>query len=65
MKRVKMTSYEAACEGFERQVPAQFNYGGDVVDVWAEDADRMVLIWVNDAGEERCFTYADICDLTN
>lgn len=65
MKRVDMTSYEAACEGFEWDVPAQFNYGGDVVDAWAQDPKRMALIWVNDAGEERRFTYADIRDLTN
>ncbi|WP_370212378.1 AMP-binding protein, partial [Roseovarius sp.] len=65
MQRVEMTSYEAACARFEWQVPECFNYGGDVVDAWAEDPARMALIWVNDAGEERRFTYADIRDLTN
>lgn len=65
MQRVEMTSYEAACERFEWRVPETFNYGGDVVDAWAEDPERMALIWVNEAGEERRFTYADIRDLTN
>lgn len=65
MKRVDMTSYEAACEGFEWQIPETFNYGGDVVDAWAEDPQRLALIWVNEAGEERRFTYAEIRDLTN
>ena len=65
MQRVEMTSYEAACERFAWEVPETFNYGGDVVDAWAEDPERMALIWVNDAGEERRFTYADIRDLTN
>ncbi|MEO3413130.1 AMP-binding protein [Roseovarius sp. CAU 1744] len=65
MNRLEMTSYEAARERFEWQVPENFNFGGDVVDAWAEDPDRLALIWVNDAGEERRFTYADIRDLTN
>lgn len=65
MKRVEMTSYEAAYDDFEWEIPAQFNYGGDVVDIWAKDLDRLALIWVNEAGEERRFTYADIRDLTN
>ena len=65
MKRVDMTSYEFACENFEWQVPAQFNYGGDVVDAWADDPDRLALIWVNGEGRERRFTFAEIRDLTN
>ena len=65
MKRIEMTSYEAARDGFDWEVPARFNYGGDVVDAWAQDRDRMALIWVNGAGDERRFTYADIRDLTN
>ncbi len=65
MKRVDMTSYEFACENFEWQVPAQFNYGGDVVDAWADDPERMALIWVNGEGRERRFTFAEIRGLTN
>ncbi|MDP2580326.1 AMP-binding protein [Shimia thalassica] len=65
MKRTEMTTYEEAYNGFQWEIPDTFNYGGDVVDRWAENPDRMALIWVNDAGEERRFTYADIRDLTN
>jgi acyl-coenzyme A synthetase/AMP-(fatty) acid ligase len=65
MKRIEMTTYEEARDGFEWEIPAQFNYGGDVVDAWAEDPARIALIWVNDADEERKFTYADIRDLSN
>ncbi|CUH66569.1 hypothetical protein TG4357_02489 [Thalassovita gelatinovora] len=35
MKRVEMTSYETTSKSFEWKLPAQFNYGGDVVDAWA------------------------------
>jgi len=65
MKRIEMTSYDAARDGFAWDIPDTFNFGGDVVDVWAEDPARMALIWVNHAGEERRFTYADIRDLSN
>ena len=65
MERVEMRSYEAAHERFAWQVPETFNYGGDVVDAWAEEPDRLALIWTNEAGEERRFSYADIRDLTN
>ncbi|MEL6596751.1 MAG: AMP-binding protein [Pseudomonadota bacterium] len=65
MKRIEMTSYEAAYGAFEWDIPDTFNFGADVVDAWAENPDRMALIWVNDKGDERRFTYADIRDLTN
>lgn len=65
MKRVEMTSYDDAHRSFEWDIPKTFNYGGDVVDEWAKGPDRLALIWVNDAGEERRFSYADIRDLTN
>ncbi len=65
MKRVEMTSYEAAYQGFDWDIPETFNYGGEVVDAWAADRARMALIWVGDTGEERRFTYADIRDLSN
>ena len=65
MKRTKMTSYEDTHRDFEWDIPETFNFGGDVVDVWAKDPDRIALIWVNDAGEERRFTYADMRDQTN
>lgn len=65
MERVEMVTYEAARDNFAWKIPEDFNYGRDVVDAWAEDPARMALIWVNGAGEERRFTYADIRDLTN
>lgn len=65
MQRNEMVTYEAARDSFSWQIPPGFNYGRDVVDFWAEDPARLALIWVNDRGEERRFTYADIRDLTN
>jgi acyl-coenzyme A synthetase/AMP-(fatty) acid ligase len=66
MKRVPMTSYEAARDGFAWEVPQTFNFGGDVVDAWArERPDHPALIWCDEAGVERRFSYAEIAAATN
>ena len=41
-------------------VPQTFNFGRDVVDVWANDADKMALIWCDGTGLERSFTFSDV-----
>jgi acyl-coenzyme A synthetase/AMP-(fatty) acid ligase len=41
-------------------VPQTFNFGRDVVDAWANDADKTALIWCDGSGSERSFTFSDI-----
>jgi len=65
MQRIEMTDYVTAHRDFAWDLPATFNFGGDVVDRFAEDPDRLALIWCNGAGAERRFTYADIKRLSN
>lgn len=66
MRRVPMTSYEAARDAFRWAVPENFNFGGDVIDAWArERPDHPALIWCDDRGGERRFSYADIAELSN
>lgn len=61
MNRVEMTSYDAAREAFVWQVPDTFNFGGDVVDVWAQERPHhLALIWTDEAGAERRFTYSEM-----
>ncbi|MFI4986966.1 MAG: acyl-CoA synthetase, partial [Alphaproteobacteria bacterium] len=60
-----MADYRTTYQSFRWQVPAQFNFGGDVVDRWAADPDRVALIWCNEAGAERRFTYAEMARLSN
>jgi acyl-coenzyme A synthetase/AMP-(fatty) acid ligase len=50
---------------FRWEIPPTFNFGGDVVDKWAEDPKRLALIWCNDRGEERRFTFDDIRRASN
>lgn len=45
----------------EFDVPEHFNFALDVMDVraWVEP-DRTAMLWVNDKGEEKSFSYADL-----
>lgn len=64
--RIEFDSYEDFAENFTIEVPEAFNFGFDVVDEWAAvEADKRALLWTNDAGEERTFTFTDIKHLSN
>ena len=61
-----MTDYEAACANFRIDVPEYFNFGYDVIDRWAEiDRNKLAMIWVNHAGEEKKYTFRDLKHLSN
>ncbi len=64
--RIEFDSYEDFAENFRIDVPEDFNFGFDVVDEWAAvEPDKRALLWCNDAGEERTFTFTDIKRLSN
>ena len=64
--RIDFDSYEDFFENFEINVPENFNFGYDVVDEWARvEPDKRALLWCNDAGEERTFSFTDISLLSN
>ena len=64
--RIDFDSYEDFYENFQINVPADFNFGYDVVDEWARvEPDKPALLWCNDAGEECTFTFTDISRLSN
>ena len=47
-------------------VPDNFNFAYDVVDELAKKSpDRLAMLWCNDEGEERRFTFSDISRLSN
>lgn len=52
--------------GFKLNLPDNFNYAYDIIDEIARlEPDRKALLWTNDRGEEKEFTYSDIAKLTN
>jgi len=61
----RMTDYEKTHASFGWDLPESFNFGGDVVDVWARDPDKLALIWCNDKGDEERYSFADISRLSN
>ncbi len=64
--RIEFDSYEDFYENFRIDVPADFNFGYDVVDEWARvEPDKRALLWCDDVGEERTFTFTDISLLSN
>ncbi len=64
--RIEFDSYEDFLENFRIEVPEVFNFGYDVVDEWARvEPEKRALLWCNDAGEERTFTFTDLSRLSN
>jgi len=64
--RVEFDSYEDFFENFSIDVPENFNFAFDVVDEWARvEPEKRALVWCDDEGEERVFTFADVSRLSN
>ena len=64
LSRFTRTDY-ASAEDFLRNysytVPAGFNFARDVIDEYARLApDQLALLWTNELGEERRFTFSDM-----
>ncbi len=48
------------------KIPERFNFAYDVMDVWAEEQpDKLALLWTNDEGEYRRFTFGELKTLTD
>ena len=64
--RIEFDSYEDFRDNFKIEVPADFNFGYDVIDEWARvEPDKRALLWCDDDGNERCFTFTDISLMSN
>jgi acetyl-CoA synthetase len=57
--------YEDEYAGFTWELPATFNFGRDVVDeIASRHAQRLALVWCNEAGAQRRYTYGEIARLS-
>ena len=66
LPRTEFDSYEDFKANYKVNIPEDFNFGFDVVDAWAEaDKNKKALVWCNDHGEEKTFTFSDISRLSN
>ena len=66
LPRVEFDSYEDFKLNYKVNVPEDFNFGYDIVDAWADsEPDKRALVWCDDHGEEKFFTFSDIKKLSN
>ena len=64
--RIAFESYEDFAQNFRIEPGEDFNFAYDVVDEWARvEPDKRALLWCDDNGAERTFTFADISRLSN
>ena len=61
LDKTEFDSYEDFIKNYKVNVPEDFNFGFDIADVYAkENPDKKALVWCNDYGEEKIFTFADV-----
>lgn len=65
LDRTEFSSYEDFKENYRVKTPENFNFGFDIVDGWAEEkGDNRALLWCDDDGNEKCFTFSDMKKLS-
>lgn len=51
---------------FPLKAPEKFNFGLDIIDEWAKyDRNKLAMIWTNQHGEEKRFTFYELSRLSN
>ena len=61
-----MPDYDEMFRKFAIEVPEYFNFGFDVIDAWAnKDRNKLAMLWVNQEGKEKTFTFWDLMRLSN
>lgn len=66
LPRIEFDSYEDFKKNYTVNVPEDFNFGFDIVDGWAkEKPENRALVWCDDNGEEKTFTFAEMSRLSN
>ena len=46
-------TYDEVCRNFRWEIPADYNIGVDVCDRWADDRQRLALIYIDPQGKEQ------------
>jgi len=66
LKQTKFADYEDFKANYELIVPEDFNFAYDVVDGWAKtEPNKRALLWTNDKGEVREYSFADMKRVTD
>lgn len=66
LPRQEFKSYEDFKENYQLRIPDNFNFAFDIVDEWAkQEPEKKALVWCDDWGNEREFTFTDISRLSS
>lgn len=61
LPRIEFNSYEDFKANYKVNLPDNFNFAYDVMDAWAAEApDKTAMVWCNDNGEEKIFSFNDM-----
>lgn len=64
--RIDFDSYEDLKQNYRCNVTENFNFAYDIVDEWARiQPQKLALVWTNDAGDLKRFTFSDIKALSD
>ncbi len=58
-------TYEAVRNNFKWEIPKYFNIGVAVCDKWADDKNRLALIYANPHGMNREYTFRELRNISN
>jgi acetyl-CoA synthetase len=66
LKQTTFQNQQDFRDNLEFIVPEHFNFSYDVIDVWAnEEPEKLALLWTNDEGECRRFTFAQLKEISD
>ena len=66
LEKTRFTDMEDFRRNFRLRIPEGFNFAYDVMDAWAEEApDKLALLWTNEEGDCKRFTFADLKRLSD
>ncbi len=62
----EFSSYEDFKKNLKIIIPKNFNFGFDIVDGYAKESpNKRALVWCNDKGDSRTFTFGELSEISN
>ena len=66
LKQINFKDFEDFKANYKLIVPEDFNFAYDVVDGWAAtNPDKRALLWTNDKGESRTYTFGELKEISD
>ena len=66
LDRTEFENYDDFKQNYKLNIPEHFNFAYDIVDEWArQDENKPALVWCDDDGNEKRFSFGDISRMSN